>query len=210
MIELNESDLEISTFRPSWAGGFSNATDVGVRIYHAPSGITTECETAKNQHRNKASAMNRLREEVAEWAASLVNDSKRVEVHPKPDAIDWLRQGNTCKLGDYMIRHSESDGILISDNVGEPFQSLPVDEYRSFVDKLITGAVTLIEKTWIPDGYYWTQLPNTEDPIILHWLDGKWYSVDGDCLSTQHQNIIEPVVNPDTGKAWIIKGPADA
>ena len=91
-IEINQKDLRIDTFRSSGAGGqHVNKTDSAIRITHLPSGIVTQCQTQRSQHKNKDQAMKVLKSKLYQLETEKQKQSKKELEGEKMD-IGWGSQ----------------------------------------------------------------------------------------------------------------------
>ena len=91
-IEINQKDLRIDTFRSSGAGGqHVNKTDSAIRITHLPSGIVTQCQTQRSQHKNKDQAMKVLKSKLYQLETEKQKQSKKDLEGEKMD-IGWGSQ----------------------------------------------------------------------------------------------------------------------
>ena len=91
-IDINQKDLRIDTFRSSGAGGqHVNKTDSAIRITHVPSGIVTQCQTQRSQHKNKEQALKVLKSKLFQLEVEKQLQNKK-ELEGEKKDIGWGNQ----------------------------------------------------------------------------------------------------------------------
>jgi len=103
-IEINPSDLRIDVYRASGAGGqHVNRTESAVRITHEPTGLVTQCQNDRSQHKNKDQAMKQLKAKMYEREMNLRQAAARIVEDNKSD-IGWGSQIRSYVLDDSRIK----------------------------------------------------------------------------------------------------------
>lgn len=102
-VSIDEKDLRIDTYRASGHGGqHVNKTDSAVRITHLPTGIVTQCQNERSQHKNKAFAMKLLASKLYELEV-LKQKERMDEFHKEKKEIAWGSQIRSYVMQPYQM-----------------------------------------------------------------------------------------------------------
>ena len=114
-IELDPSDLRVDVYRASGAGGqHVNKTESAVRLTHLPSGVVTQCQNSRSQHKNKEMAMSQLRAKLYRLEEEKRRAAERKEAGEKAD-IGWGSQ-----IRSYVLDQSRIKDLRTQHECGAP------------------------------------------------------------------------------------------
>jgi len=103
VVDINESDCRIDTYRASGSGGqHVNKTESAVRITHIPTGIVAACQSERSQHKNRATAWNMLRARLYERELEKREAATAADSASKTD-IGWGHQIRSYVLQPYQM-----------------------------------------------------------------------------------------------------------
>jgi len=102
-IEIDEKELRIDYYRAGGAGGqHVNKTSSAVRITHLPTGIVTQCQNDRSQHRNKAEAMKMLKGKLY-MLEQQKRDAELAKLYGNKGEISWGNQIRSYVFQPYQL-----------------------------------------------------------------------------------------------------------
>jgi len=133
-IEIKPADLRIDVYRASGAGGqHVNRTESAVRITHLPTGVVTQCQNDRSQHKNKDVAMKQLKAKLYELELQKRKGEQQALEDSKAD-IGWGSQ-----IRSYVLDQSRIKDLRTGVEVGNTQAVLDGDLDRFIEASLKSG-----------------------------------------------------------------------
>lgn len=114
-VKIDEKDLRIDTYRASGPGGqHVNKTSSAIRITHIPTGIVTQCQNEKSQHRNREMAMKVLNARLYDLEKGKL-EQKKQEMHDSQKEISWGSQIRSYVFNPYSMVKDHRTNVDVGD-----------------------------------------------------------------------------------------------
>lgn len=134
-VDINPADLRIDVYRASGAGGqHVNRTESAVRITHEPTGLVTQCQSDRSQHKNKATAMKQLRAKLYELEQQKRAGEQQALEASKSD-IGWGNQ-----IRSYVLDQSRIKDLRTGHEVGNT-QAVLDGDLDGFIEASLKSGV---------------------------------------------------------------------
>ncbi|QJC34875.1 PCRF domain-containing protein [Enterobacteriaceae endosymbiont of Donacia piscatrix] len=103
-VSINMKDLRVDVYRASGSGGqHVNRTESAVRITHIPTGIVTQCQNSRSQHKNKDQAIKQIKYKIYELKNKIKEKTKK-KIEKNKFNISWGYQIRSYILDDSRIK----------------------------------------------------------------------------------------------------------
>ena len=111
ILDIDEKDLRIDTYRSSGAGGqHINKTSSAIRITHIPTGTVVQCQNERSQFQNKDKAMQMLKAKLY-LLKKEANAEKLSDIRGEVKEIGWGNQIRSYVLQPYkLVKDHSNDG----------------------------------------------------------------------------------------------------
>jgi peptide chain release factor 2 len=110
-VVIKPEDIRVDTYRSSGKGGqHVNTTDSAVRITHIPTGIVTQCQNERSQHKNRATAWSMLRARLYEAELKRREEEAQAAAAAKSD-IGFGHQIRSYVLQPYQLVKDLRTGV---------------------------------------------------------------------------------------------------
>lgn len=117
-IEINPSDLDVSTYRSGGKGGQNvNKVETAVRIKHIPSGVVVACQQERSQFQNKERALKMLKSRLYQIRKE-EEEARRDAVNSTKKKIEWGSQIRSYVFHPYNMVKDHRTDVETSDTQG--------------------------------------------------------------------------------------------
>jgi peptide chain release factor 2 len=114
-IEVRDEDVEMEVFRASGAGGqHVNKTSSAVLLSHIPSGIVVACQQERSQHKNRATAMKKLRAALYQRALE-EQEAEKAKLESTKSDIGWGSQIRSYVFQPYTMVNDHRTELKLPD-----------------------------------------------------------------------------------------------
>jgi peptide chain release factor 2 len=129
-IDIDEKDVREDTYRASGAGGqHINKTDSAVRLTHLPSGVVTQCQSERSQHKNRANAWKMLRARLAR-----IEEEKREEEQLAKYKNKVRQKGFGSQIRNYFLHPDQRVKDSRTEHLQNSFHAVMAGDIQQFLD----------------------------------------------------------------------------